>query len=83
MAAQLPGARARPTGKLAPQTFQGLSLYLMASEAQLWALETTVFLTLRLFMKKLTGCSHGLTGLLWLPPGHARGTLECMTSGPW
>lgn len=44
MAAQLPGARARPTGKLAPQTFQGLSLYLMASEGQLWALETTVFL---------------------------------------
>lgn len=35
----------------------------------------------RAFHEEANGFSHGLTGLLCLSPGLARGTLECMTSG--
>jgi hypothetical protein len=55
IAAQLPGDRARPTRKLVSQMFQGLSLCLMALEAQPWALETIVFLAWASFSRKATG----------------------------
>lgn len=81
------GAGARPTpesGELVSRMFQGSSLCLMALEAQLWSLETLLsFPNSGVFHKGAQGPSPWFDRTAWLFPGLARGTLECMTSGPW